>query len=117
MPSFAAAGAKAIVLVARSAEKLGEVAKSIATSHPHAETLPIPTDITSPKSVAALFEKVKETYGHADVLVNNAGLFKAIGPVKDVEQVAWWDEMVCIFQISLVVLTALSRHSTSAELS
>jgi NAD(P)-dependent dehydrogenase (short-subunit alcohol dehydrogenase family) len=80
--------------VARSADKLEQVAQSIATSHPDVETLAVPTDIADPKSVAALFEKVKEKYGHADVLVNNAGLFKAIGPVKDVDQAAWWDEMV-----------------------
>jgi NAD(P)-dependent dehydrogenase (short-subunit alcohol dehydrogenase family) len=44
--------------------------------------------------VNALFEKVKEKYGHADVLVNNAGLFKAIAPIKDVDEHAWWEEMV-----------------------
>ena len=61
----------------------------------------MPTDIADPASVAALFEKVKEKYGHADVLVNNAGVFKAIAPVKDVDQQAWWDEMVCFPSPSL----------------
>lgn len=94
-PSFAAAGPKAIVLVARNADKLQEVADTLAKSHPDVETLVVPTDIGDPASVAALFGKVKEKYGHADVLVNNAAVFKADQPVKDVDQQLWWDEMVC----------------------
>jgi NADP-dependent 3-hydroxy acid dehydrogenase YdfG len=94
-PSFAAASPKAIVLVARNADKLQEVADTLAKSHPDVETLVVPTDIGDPASVAALFDKVKEKYGHADVLVNNAAVFKADQPVKDVDQQLWWDEMVC----------------------
>lgn len=98
VPSFAAAGPKAIVLVARSADKLQQVADGISQSHPDVETLVVPTDVSNPVSVAALFEKVKEKYGHADVLVNNAAVFSAIGPIKDVDQKSWWDEMVSISQ-------------------
>jgi len=93
VPSFAAAGAKAIVLVARSADKLNEVAASVTKSYPNVETLAVPTDISSPESVGSLFEKVKEKFGHADVLINNAGVLKAMGPVKDVDQKGWWDEI------------------------
>lgn len=99
MPSFAATGPKAIVLVARNAEKLRQVADSVAKSHPSVETLCVPTDISNPASVNALFEKVKAKYGHADVLVNNAGIFKAISPVKDVDSAAWWEEMVLLIPI------------------
>jgi NAD(P)-dependent dehydrogenase (short-subunit alcohol dehydrogenase family) len=84
------------VLVARSAHKLEEVAKFVAGSHPEVETLPVPTDIADPVSVAALFETVVNRYGHADVLINNAGIFKAIGPVENVDQTAWWNEMASI---------------------
>jgi NAD(P)-dependent dehydrogenase (short-subunit alcohol dehydrogenase family) len=94
VPVFAAAGAKAIVLVARNEIKLQEVSESIKKQYPQVETLPVSTDIADPSSVAALFEKVKEKYGHADVLINNAGIFKAIAPIKDVDQQGWWDELV-----------------------
>ncbi|KAF3032389.1 hypothetical protein E8E12_003432 [Didymella heteroderae] len=83
VPSFAAAGPKAIVLVARSADKLQEVANTIAKSHPTVETLVAPTDIVNPAEVQALFEKVKEKFGHADVLINNAGIFKEEKTIKD----------------------------------
>lgn len=95
VPAFAAASPKAIVLVARRADKLQEVADTIAKSHPDIETLVVPTDIGDPASVSALFDKVKQKYGHADVLVNNAAIFKAEQPVKDVDQQSWWDETVC----------------------
>jgi NADP-dependent 3-hydroxy acid dehydrogenase YdfG len=80
VPAFAAAGAKALVLVARSADKLNTVADLVAKTYPHVETLVVRTDIADPGSVAALFEVVNKKYGHADVLVNNAGVFKAMAP-------------------------------------
>jgi NADP-dependent 3-hydroxy acid dehydrogenase YdfG len=94
VPSFAATGPKAIVLVARNANKLQQVAETVNKSYPEVETLVVPTDVADPAAVASLFETVKAKYGHADVLVNNAGIFKAIAPVKDVDQQAWWEEMV-----------------------
>jgi NADP-dependent 3-hydroxy acid dehydrogenase YdfG len=94
VPSFAATGPKAIVLVARKADKLQEVANTIAKSHPAVETLVVPTDIGDPAAVQALFEKVKEKYGHADVLVNNAAVYKEEKTVKDADHQIWWEEMV-----------------------
>ena len=110
-PSFAAAGPKAIVLVARNADKLQEVADTLAKSFPDVETLVVPTDIGNPASVAALFEKVKERYGYADVLVNNAAVFEADQLVKDVDQQLWWDEMVRFLHL---ILSLYRLHSSSS---
>src|SRR5262249_36955638 len=38
------------------------------------KSLPVTADMTSPESIAALFQKVKDTYGRLDVLFNNAGM-------------------------------------------
>jgi len=120
VPSFAAAGAKAIVLVARSADKLNEVASSLSRSHPNVKTLVVPTDITDPASVKALFEKVKEKYGHADLLINSAGLFKAIAPVKNVDQNMWWDELTLnirgTFLMTQSFLATLPSPETPAKI-
>jgi NAD(P)-dependent dehydrogenase (short-subunit alcohol dehydrogenase family) len=35
----------------------------------------VPTDVTDPTSVEALFAKVKESFGRLDLLFNNAGIF------------------------------------------
>ncbi|KAF1847866.1 NAD(P)-binding protein [Cucurbitaria berberidis CBS 394.84] len=115
VPSFAAAGAKAIVLVARSADKLKDVAELVATSHPNVETLSVSTDIADPASVAALFDKVKEKYGHADVLVNNAGIFKAIAPIKDVDHVAWWEEMTLNIRGTFLMTQSFLKQLPSPE--
>jgi NADP-dependent 3-hydroxy acid dehydrogenase YdfG len=100
VPSFAAAGPKAIVLVARRADRLQEVADTVAKSHPTVETLVVPTDLGDPAAVQALFEKVKEKYGHADVLVNNAGVFKEEKTIKDADHLVWWEEMVRSYRVS-----------------
>lgn len=70
------------------------MADSIAKSHPNVESLVVPTDIGDLASVKVLFEKVKQKYGHADVLVNNAAIFKVDQPVREVDEQGWWDEMV-----------------------
>jgi len=115
VPSFAAAGAKAIVLVARNANKLKQVADTITQAHPHVETLYVPTDIADPASVAALFEEVKHKYGHADVLVNNAGIFKAVAPVKDVDHAAWWEEMTLNIRGTFLVTQSFLKQLPSPE--
>jgi len=99
VPSFAAAGPRAIVLVARRADKLQEMANILAKSHPTVETLVVPTDLADPAAVQALFEKVEEKYGHADVLVNNAGVFKEEKTVKDANHLIWWEEMVRSYRV------------------
>src|SRR4051812_17385925 len=68
VPAFAKAGVKAIILVATNTEKLKAVAESVHKSYPDVETLEVATDISSPESVAALFERIKEKFGHADIL-------------------------------------------------
>ena len=54
----------------------------------------MPTDLTNAESVAALWEKVKAKFGHADVLVNNAGTFTDPAPVKVADAAKWWYDFV-----------------------
>ena len=41
---------------------------------PPGAALAVPTDVSDPASVKALFERVRETFGRLDVLFNNAGV-------------------------------------------
>jgi NAD(P)-dependent dehydrogenase (short-subunit alcohol dehydrogenase family) len=88
---FAAEGAKT-VLVARRAELLDEVAAGIKAKG--GEALPLPADLTKEDAIIALFKKTVETYGHLDVLVNNAG----IATHKDTEDITldYWNEALAI---------------------
>ena len=91
--SFARSGPKGIVLVARSSEALAEVTKEINEINKDIQVLAVPTNLLDSKSVAALWEKVKETFGHADVLINNAGSLNA-GAINDVPEDGWWSDFV-----------------------
>src|SRR5579863_3380437 len=68
--AYAAEGAK-VVLAARRAEQLKEVADAIAAAGGAA--LAIPTDITKEAAVLALFEQTMAAHGRIDILINNAG--------------------------------------------
>ena len=49
----------------------------------------VPSDISSPDSVRALFAEVKRRYGRLDVLFNNAGVSAPGVPVEDVTYEQW----------------------------
>ncbi len=51
--------------------------------------LPVPSDVTSEKSVAMLFAAAADTFGRVDVLFNNAGTFGANGSVDLVDPAEW----------------------------
>ncbi|MFC6284386.1 MULTISPECIES: SDR family oxidoreductase [Polaromonas] len=59
-----------VVLAGRRIEPLNEVAKESGSDR----ALPVSTDVGSPESVTALFEKIREKFGRIDVLFNNAGV-------------------------------------------
>ncbi|KAF1991381.1 NAD(P)-binding protein [Aulographum hederae CBS 113979] len=88
-PAFAKAGPKAMVLVARDLSKLHDVEKQISSINPSMKLLSIATDISSPASVTALFSQIVSTLGAPDVLINNAGVNQAMGPISSADPEAW----------------------------
>jgi NAD(P)-dependent dehydrogenase (short-subunit alcohol dehydrogenase family) len=61
-------GGYAVVLAGRRAEALEETASQIGPN-----SLCVPTDVTDPASVTALFSAIESRHGRLDVLFNNAG--------------------------------------------
>ncbi|RFU28093.1 hypothetical protein B7463_g8251, partial [Scytalidium lignicola] len=58
---------------------------------PDVEILSIPTDIANEESVVALFDKIKEHFGKADVLINNAGVLNCFpDKIADANSKDWW---------------------------
>jgi NAD(P)-dependent dehydrogenase (short-subunit alcohol dehydrogenase family) len=54
-----------------------------------ARMLPVPSDVGDPASVAALFRKIRETFGRLDLLFNNAGKSAPAVPLEDLSYEQW----------------------------
>jgi NAD(P)-dependent dehydrogenase (short-subunit alcohol dehydrogenase family) len=74
-----------VALAGRRAEALAETAALA----PPGKTLSVPTDVADPVSVAALFAKVKATYGRLDLLFNNAGTGAPAVPFDELPLEQW----------------------------
>lgn len=84
--AMAAARQKAkVVLAARREGVLQNIARLVESKG--GKALVVPTDMTQPEQIANLAETVLRTWGHVDVLVNNAG-FGQMGPVELVDDAA-----------------------------
>ena len=84
--SLAGAGA-AVAVVARTEKELEETAESIRQRG--GEATPLPTDVTDPASVDRLARETERRLGPVDLLVNNAGTCRAIGPVWEADVDDW----------------------------
>ena len=77
----------AVVLAGRRRDKLDETA-----AEGHAlggQGLVVPTDVSDPASVKALFGKTKESFGRLDVLFNNAGIGAPTMAMEDLPLDTW----------------------------
>jgi short-subunit dehydrogenase len=63
-----------LVLAARDAERLEDVARRV--SRPGVEVIPVPTDVREEKDRAVLVEAARSRFGRIDVLVNNAAIIE-----------------------------------------
>ncbi len=81
-----------MVLLATQGEKVAPVAAGVRELYPNVQVLSLGADMSSSTSVDAAFEKIKATFGHADILINNAGV-NASGDgnlVGEEDPESWW---------------------------
>ena len=74
-----------VALAGRRSELLNETADGA----PDGAALVVPADVTSPPSVAALFDAVRDRWGRLDLLVNNAGLFGPAAQADEIDLADW----------------------------
>ena len=77
----------AVVLAGRRPEALAQVAAETGQIGGHA--LAVPTDVTDPASVHALFARIEEAFGRLDLLFNNAGIGAPAIPLEELSFAQW----------------------------
>ena len=98
-----AANRFSLVLLARSRDKLEDLARELGAQHGTRVTI-VPADLGEPGAAQAIFDSLNDARVQIDLLVNNAGLllegrFSAIS----------LDEQLRLLQVNIVALTALTR--------
>lgn len=76
-----------VVLAGRRTEPLQQVVQEAGVSDER--TLVVPTDVTNPDAVAALFAASQDKFGRLDVLFNNAGVGAFAVPLEDLSYQEW----------------------------
>jgi NAD(P)-dependent dehydrogenase (short-subunit alcohol dehydrogenase family) len=76
-----------VALAGRRREPLEQTMTAAGLSGERA--LVVPTDVSNPESVRALFAKTKEKFGRLDVLFNNAGVNAPGIPLEDLTYEQW----------------------------
>ncbi|GAA1968437.1 SDR family oxidoreductase [Amycolatopsis minnesotensis] len=72
-----------VALAGRGADALHETAGA------HDGALAVPTDVSDPEQVEALFAAARDRWGRVDLLVNNAGGFGPSGDIADISVEDW----------------------------
>jgi NAD(P)-dependent dehydrogenase (short-subunit alcohol dehydrogenase family) len=88
--SLAKAGA-AVAMTARTESEIQTVQREIEQHGGHA--LAISVDVTNKNAVAKLVTTIEQQLGPIDLLINNAGVLRAIGRVTDLNPDDWWREV------------------------
>lgn len=106
--TLAAAGAR-VAVMARSRDEIEETARLILKSGGTAQAFP--ADVASPSAVQSAMQSITRSLGGVDVLVNNAGVVKPLGPFWETDFNEWWRGMETNLrgplQCTLAVLPAM----------
>ena len=74
---------------------------------PPPRTLAVPTDVSDPTQITALFEAVKRSYGRIDLLFNNAGISTRGIPFEDLTYEQWMG----VVQVNLTGSFLCAQHA------
>ncbi len=92
-----------VILVARNAERLAEVAQELEKHH-HLGTLVLPADLSHPAAAKEIFSNVQKRGISIDILVNNAG-FGDLGRFDESE----WEVQRQMLQVNVTTLAEMTR--------
>lgn len=93
-----------LILVARRADKMNELAAEIQSKHPGIEIDVIPLDLAAPDAPDSLYAQIKAAGREVEVLINNAG-FGLYGLFMETD----WARTEALLQLDIVALTHMTR--------
>lgn len=76
------------------------MAKEIHNEHPDIEVSVVGTSVSNSESVARLWEHIRVRFGHAHVLVSNAGINAGNALVIDADVAEWWSNFVSWHEVT-----------------
>jgi NAD(P)-dependent dehydrogenase (short-subunit alcohol dehydrogenase family) len=88
--ALVAAGAR-VAITARSAPELHETAAQLSPAAD--QVIAIPADAVDPEAAPRVVATAEQRLGPITLLINNAGQFRAFGPIGVVNPSAWWNEV------------------------
>jgi NAD(P)-dependent dehydrogenase (short-subunit alcohol dehydrogenase family) len=77
----------AVALAGRRVDKLEATAAE--GSKTNGQSIVVPTDVSDPAAVKALFARTREAFGRLDVLFNNAGIGAPAMPLEELPYETW----------------------------
>jgi 3-oxoacyl-[acyl-carrier protein] reductase len=110
--ALASAGAK-VVVVARSSEKIVQVAQDITASG--GKALAITCDVANYSAVEGSVDECMETFGRIDILVNNAGVIEPIARIADSDPAEWARSIGINLVGAYNVVRAVLPHMLSSQ--
>jgi NAD(P)-dependent dehydrogenase (short-subunit alcohol dehydrogenase family) len=96
-------GAK-VALIARTISQLEQTAQEITAAG--GSTIVIPADVTDIDAVEAAVAETERRLGDITLLINNAGVFRSVGPTWDTDPTEWWQE----FTVNVLGVYLCSRQ-------
>lgn len=86
-----AAQGAGVVVCARCGSEIEETVALITQGG--GDALAVPTDVTRREPVETMVNAALKRFGSVDVLVNNAGSFRSIGGLWEVDPDQWWEDV------------------------
>ena len=107
--AYLAAGAD-VALGARDEALLAREAGLLVAAYPGRRVLPRALDVRSAESCDAFVAASIETFGHVDVLVNNAGIYGPFGSIDTIDIREWMDAIEINLLGSVMMCRAVLPH-------
>lgn len=93
--ALARAGAR-VVCAARNESKLRDTVSQIEKDG--GDAIAVPTDVTDSKQIDQMIKETLTAFQKIDVLINNAGIYGAIGGLWEVDADTWWKDLTTNLQ-------------------